>query len=80
LRRRPIGAKGPIGKTAPRFRLRSEHRTQQALRGGRCECISRGLPARLRGHREQTPRLNLSPRAFASLAESQKSKCTGGKT
>jgi ATP-dependent DNA ligase len=27
LRRRPIGAKGPIGKTAPRFRLRSEHRT-----------------------------------------------------
>jgi hypothetical protein len=78
LRRRPIGAKGPIGKTAPRFRLRSEHRTQHTRRT--CECISRGLPARLRGHREQTPRLNLSPRAFASLAESQKSECTGGKT
>ena len=73
------GAKRPIGKTAPRFRLRSEHRTQQALRGGRRDCISRGLPARLRGHSEQTPRINLSRGPLASLAESQKSECASGK-
>jgi ATP-dependent DNA ligase len=48
LRRRPIEErKALFGKTAPRFRLRFEHRTQQALRGGRRDCIPRGLSARL---------------------------------
>jgi hypothetical protein len=35
------GAKTPIGKTAPRSK--SEHRTQQAFRGGRRVCIPRRL-------------------------------------
>ena len=55
-------------ETAPRFRPRSGHRAQQASRGGRCDCFSRGLPARLRGDRVEAARLNLSPGALASVA------------
>jgi len=37
-------------------------------------CLSRGLPARLRGDRVEAARLYLSPGPLASLAESQKSE------
>src|SRR5262249_7836672 len=70
------GAKRSVGKAAPRFRLRSEHRTQQALRGGRRGCIPRGLSARLRGHCVKAAWVDLSVGAVAKLGKGQKSNCT----
>jgi ATP-dependent DNA ligase len=36
------------------------------------------LPARLRRHCEQTPRINLSPGPLTALGQSQKSECASG--
>jgi hypothetical protein len=56
----------------------SEYRAQRALRGGRRDCLSRGLPVGLRGHRVEATWLALSFGTFRALGEGQKSESARG--
>jgi bifunctional non-homologous end joining protein LigD len=71
LRRRPIGAKRPASKTAPRFRLRFGHRTHKHYEEDGAIVFRQACQL-------GCDRINLLPRALASLAESQKSVCASG--
>ena len=70
--------KGVTREVAPR--LTFEHRLQRAFRGGRRDCLPRGVQPRLRRHRVKAAWLALSLGAVSALSQSQKSEGTGSKT
>ncbi len=52
-------------------RLKSQHRSERAFRGGRRDRVPQSMQARLRGHRIEAARLALSLGAFATSGEGQ---------